>query len=322
MSSPKERFLITGAGGCIGAWVSTLLAQEDCYVVGLDLDTTARRLHAIAGENLSKKIIIEQGDITNKDDIARTVNEHKITNVIHLAALQVPFCKADPILGAKVNVTGTVNLFEVVRDNADQIRGVTYASSVALFGPNDSKIASTDEHGVGAQPETLYGVYKQSNEGTARIYWLEHNVPSIGLRPYTVYGPGRDQGLTSAPTMAIEAAIRGEPYTIPFGGISIYNYAPDVATFFIQASRTAAQSTSREAQVFNIPGSRVDMEEVIATIEIAIPEAQGLINYDKSVHLPFPTSLATNGLKHAIGEVKVSAFSEAIQETATHLAKT
>jgi nucleoside-diphosphate-sugar epimerase len=118
---------------------------------------------------------------------------------VHLAALQVPFCKADPVLGAQVNVTGTVNVFEAAkRQGLDTT--IAYASSAAVH----------NEHGEVA-PRTLYGVYKVANEGTARIYADDDGVASIGLRPFIVYGPGRDQGLTADPTLAMQAAARGEP---------------------------------------------------------------------------------------------------------------
>ena len=86
---------------------------------------------------------------------------------------------------------------------------------------------------MSGQPGTLYGVYKRANEGTAHVYWADHGVASVGLRPHTVFGPGRDQGLTSAPTTAMLAAACGRPYRIPFGGTSQFQYAPDAARAFV-----------------------------------------------------------------------------------------
>jgi nucleoside-diphosphate-sugar epimerase len=87
-------------------------------------------------------------------------------------------------------------------------------------------------------PSTLYGVYKRANEGTADVYAAERGLPSVGLRPHTVYGPGRDQGLTSAPTVAMLAAAAGSPYRLPFGGAYQLQYAPDVAAAFVAAARS------------------------------------------------------------------------------------
>lgn len=314
MSGSEERFLVTGAGGCIGAWVATLLAREGTYVVGLDLDPEAPRLRQIAGDDVADAVTVERGDITARDDIARVVDDHEITNVVHLAALQIPFCRETPALGAAVNVVGTVNVFEVVRERLARIKGVAYASSVALFGDGDVDLARTDERGVGAQPTTLYGVYKQANEGSARVYWEETGIPSIGLRPYTVYGPGRDQGVTSAPTTAIASAGRGESYTIPFGGVSVYNYAPDVATAFVRSSRALEEG----ARVFNVPGSSLDMPDVIAALEAAVPGAGALVDFDESVTLPIPPAYATDAFGEYMGSLNVTPFADGVAATAEH----
>src|SRR6185295_20348913 len=132
--------------------------------------------------------------ITDLEALGRTLDEHAITRVVHLAGLQVPFCRADPVLGARVNVVGTVNVFEAVTRRRDRIPGIAWASSAAVYCADDPSPAP--ESG-GLRPATHYGVYKLANEGTARIYWADDGVPSIGLRLYVVYGPGRDQGMTS-----------------------------------------------------------------------------------------------------------------------------
>ena len=62
----------------------------------------------------------------------------------------------------------------------------------------------------GVAPTTLYGTYKLANEGTARVFWADEGVASIGIRPYVVYGVGRDQGMTAGPSLAMAAAARGE----------------------------------------------------------------------------------------------------------------
>src|SRR4029079_5905398 len=129
-----------------------------------------------------------------------------VTNVIHLAALQVPFCRADPPRGALVNVVGTVNVFEAVKRRLDRMAPIAYTSSMGAYSSADVDPATgrlledADPH-----PLTHYGVYKVANEGTARIYALDDGLRSIGVRPLTVYGAGRDQGMTSGPTVAIAA---------------------------------------------------------------------------------------------------------------------
>ena len=118
---------------------------------------------------------------------------------------------------------------------------VVYASSIAALAPDGSETAP---------PSTLYGVFKRADEQAAGVYFAESGVSSVGLRPHTVYGIGRDQGVTSAPTTAMLAAAAGVPYRIPYGGACQLQLARDVARAFIAASDAAPEGAS----VHNLPG--------------------------------------------------------------------
>lgn len=270
--------------------------------VGLDLGDRTHRLDLVLGPEERERVTLVQGDITDAEGFGAVLDEQRITRVVHLAALQVPFCRADPALGARVNVVGTVNVFEAVKARMDRIPGVAYASSAAVYGPADPSPAP--ERG-GTAPSTLYGVYKLANEGTARLFWEESRVPSVGIRPYVVYGPGRDQGMTSGPTMAMAAAARGEPFEIGYGGSAQYDYAPDVARAFVRAA-----ATTEGAVVGNFPGVRASMAEVVAAIEAAAPEATGTITWSETP-LPFPAELESG----ALGAVPSTPLAEGVQET-------
>src|SRR5689334_10588819 len=157
------RFLITGALGAIGVWTMRSLLEAGHDVIALDVGGDGHRLpYALTDEQLAAVVRV-QGDITDLDAFERVLDEHGITNVIHLAALQVPFVRADPVLGARVNVSGTVNVLEAVRRRADRMGPLVYASSIAVYGAAGT-LAADDE------PMTLYGVYKRANESTARRY--------------------------------------------------------------------------------------------------------------------------------------------------------
>lgn len=129
------------------------------------------------------------------------------------------------MLGALVNVAGTTVAFEAVRRHKTQVAGLVYASSAAVWGAPSAYSPGPVAEGAAPKPTTLYGVYKLANEGTARIYWQDHGVASIGLRPNVVWGPGRDQGLTSPPSKALLAAALGRPYHMD----SILESAPQPA---------------------------------------------------------------------------------------------
>ena len=309
-----ERFLVTGALGCIGAWTLRHLVREGVPVVALDQATDPRRLRLIATADEVAKVQFVQGDITGLDAVERVLDEHGITHVAHLAALQVPFCRANPPLGALVNVVGTVNVFEAVRRRSDRIGGLAYMSSIGMFDAGDGDpIDGTLHVDATAHPRTMYGVTKQANEGTARVYWLENGVASVGLRPLTVYGAGRDQGLTSGPTRAIGAALLGRSFEIGFGGATLFQFGPDVAAAVVAAARTAAGG----ANVYNLGGTPASIEEFIANIEAQVPEARGRITHTEP-GLPFPERIDDAG-SEALGALTWTPLADGIRQTAALL---
>jgi UDP-glucuronate 4-epimerase len=274
--------LVTGALGAIGAWTVRALLDRGHAVVTYDLGGSDHRLRlALTGEEIAQLERID-GDITDLATLERAIDEHGVTSIVHLAALQVPFVRDDPVGGAAVNVGGTVNVLEAARRRG--IGPVVYASSIAA-------LAEPGEH-----PSTLYGVFKLANEGTAARYAADYGVASIGLRPHTIYGPGRDQGLTSAPTAAMVAAAEGREFRIPFGGSLQLQYAADAGEAFARAGEVAAEGAS----VHNLDGPVASMDEVIAAIERAAPEARGMITAGEEP-LPFPPSVDASSFVELVG---------------------
>jgi nucleoside-diphosphate-sugar epimerase len=290
----KERFLVTGAMGCIGSWIVRNLVQEEISTTVFDLSDQPHRMKLIMSDEEIRQVNFVKGDITDVAQVKQAIQEHHITHIIHLAALQVPFCRADPVLGAQANVVGTVSVFEAAR--AAGIQHIVFASSAAVYGIEEEYPTGLVSHDAPLKPRTLYGVYKQANEGTARVYWLDHGINSIGLRPYVVYGAGRDQGMTSTPTKAMLAAVLGQSYYISFGGRFNMQYADDVARIFIQSARSAFVG----ADVFNLRGSTLHMQDVVAAICAAKPQMTGKLSYEEK-GLAFPPDLDDMPLVEAIG---------------------
>jgi nucleoside-diphosphate-sugar epimerase len=309
-----ERFLVTGALGCIGAWTVRALVREGVPVVGLDVGRDPRRLALILEPEELARVTLVAGDITDLDSLERALSEHEITNVIHLAALQVPFCRADPPLGARVNVVGTVNVFEAVRRRSTAgttMAPVVYTGSIGMYSPGDVDPVTNSLHEDAVpHPGNHYGVYKHANEETARVYLADSGVHSVGLRPMTVFGAGRDQGMTSSPTVAIAAAVLGVPFRITFGGSTLFQYAEDVAATMILASR----ATPGGARVFNLGGSAVAIDDWIGVIEDVVPDARGLISAEPTP-LPFPSAIDHDTIS-ALGDVPVTPYRDAIGATA------
>jgi UDP-glucuronate 4-epimerase len=276
--------LVTGALGAIGAWTVRALLDRGHDVVTYDLGGSDHRLRLALSEDELAAVARVEGDVTDLDALERVMDEHGVTGVIHLAALQVPFVRADPVAGAQVNVTGTVNVLEAVRRRGEGMAPVVYASSIAAVAQ------------PGGYPSTLYGVFKLANEGTAARYFEDYGVASVGLRPHTVYGPGRDQGLTSAPTAAMAAAAARREYRIPFGGALQLQYVADAGEAFVRAS----EARVHDASVHHLDGPVATIREIIAAIERAAPEAAGLVTADEQP-LPFPSTVDASSFTALVG---------------------
>ena len=301
-----ERFLITGALGCIGAWSCAQLVREDVPVVVYDLGTNTDRLELIMSPDELDRLTLIRGDVTDLDQLENTIVEHGITHVVHLAAMLLPLVAADPPRGAAVNVVGTTNVFEAAK--RQRVRGIAYASSAAVYGPDAGpRIEDAGE------PTSLYGVFKLANEGTAHVFFEDEGVSSIGLRPYVVYGPGRDQGLTADPTLAMAAAARGEGYEMRWGGRCQLQYAADGARIFIAAAR----AQYRGAAVFNLGGPSSHASDIVAAIEAAVPAVAGSITF-QDVQLPFPEEMDAGALEEVIGPIEWTSLDEGTRLTIEH----
>lgn len=288
--------LVTGAGGCIGSWVLAILSRAGVPAVVYDLSDDKRRPTLLMSDDEVAAIPWLTGDIADAEAVAKVVADHGIRAIIHLAALQVPFCKADPVGGAKANVVGTVNVFEAAR--AQGLKRVAYASSIAAhsFLPGASWLA------------TLYGAYKLCDEMIAHTYAADWGVPSVGLRPGVVYGVARDQGMSSKTTVAILAAAAGRPYAVPFSGPVSALHAGEVASAFIRAVAKERDG----AAIFDINGSVTSVAEMLAIIRELAPDAQLEIAGDA---LPFPADLSDEPVQAFLGDYGPVPLKEGIEET-------
>ena len=310
----NQTFLITGAHGFIGAWIVKRLLERGTRVVIFDKSSDAQRLRLIMSEEDISQAEVVTGDITEAGSLSPVIDRFEVTNLIHLAGLQVPTCRSDPRLGAMVNVIGTINVFEAARQARDQINNVTYASSAAVFGLVDEEHAMTERDEP--RPSTHYGVFKRCNEGNARVYHLDHGVNSIGLRPLTVYGVGRDFGLTSDPTKAMKAAVVGRPFHIRFGGRTDFQYVGDTAEVFVRA----ATSNVRGAHVFNLHGETVHIDKVVTEIERAWPSARGTITC-AAEPLAIPAEMDDTAIREALGPLPATALADGVGSTIARFAE-
>jgi nucleoside-diphosphate-sugar epimerase len=304
------RVLITGGYGFIGAWiVRNLLARGDTVFI-YDLKEDPRRLRLILPLDQVQKVAFVPGDVTDLPALAAAIVKHDISHVIHLAGLQVPTCRTDPILGAKVNVLGTLAVFEAVRAAGDRVKRLVYASSSAVFGSPEKYPAGNQPDDAPLIPSTHYGVFKCCNEGNARIYFQDHGVSSVGLRPWTVYGVGRDLGMTSEPTKAIKAVVLGRPYAISFGGWSDFQYVDDVAKTFVNA----LGRPFRGAKSYNLRGQVVTLEQFRQALVRVLPEAEGRVTVG-TTQIAIAYDLSDDGLQRDLGLMPHTSLEDGIRET-------
>ncbi len=304
----EESWLLTGSLGCIGSWVLRNLAAEGVRVTATDVATDPVRPRLLLDDEQLARIRFETMDVTDLASVKELVARHAVTHIVHLAGLQVPFCKANPSLGARVNVVGTVNIFEAARAHWGQVQGLAYASSLAVLGPEECYPQRPVKDDVALHPQTLYGVYKQANEGTARLYWQDWQLPSVGLRPYIVYGVGRDQGMTSDIAKALLAVAAGVPYHIRFGGPVALQYADDVARMFIACAR----SDYAGAAACNLRNDVVQTADFAALLNATYSGAQITC---AEASLPFPADLDDSGLRAILGEVPHTPLAQAVEES-------
>ncbi|HZJ45239.1 MAG TPA: SDR family NAD(P)-dependent oxidoreductase [Pyrinomonadaceae bacterium] len=305
-------YLITGAQGCIGSWVVKNLIERGDDVTVFDRSRDARRLEAITNQDDLQRVQFVTGDITDGASVHSTLQKSGATRVIHLAGLQVPTCKVDPVAGAMVNVVGTLNVFEAVRQLG--LKGLVYASSAAVYGFSEDEPVDED---AACEPTTHYGVFKRTNEGNARVFFLDHGISSVGLRPLTVYGVNRDTGLTSDPTKAMKAAVLGKPFHIRFSGVTDFQYVADTAAAFI----ACADKNPEGSHVFNLHGETVPVAEISEMINSFAPVSNHELVTFGGPPIPVAHSMNDAAIRRVIGPLPSTSLRLGVQETMNRFAQ-
>lgn len=226
------RFLVTGGCGFIGSHLVEKLLNQNHQVRVLDNLSTGKI------ENLAQGVDFVRGDITNRDDVLRSVDG--TDGVFHLAAvssvkrttIEWPECHA-------INLTGTINIFDAASRVGRGPVPVVYASSAAVYGDCSALVLCESD---GARPISAYGADKLGCELHARIATLLHRVPTVGLRLFNIYGPRQDPTSPYAGVIAIFARRLMQRESIDVFGdgeqLRDFVFVEDAAKFFIAAMTT------------------------------------------------------------------------------------
>ena len=198
-----KKILITGSAGFIGSNLVLKLLKdyEDIYIIGIDnmndyYDVSIKeyRLKKIEDlvEKTNNKWSFYIGNIADKNLIDKIFDEHKPDIVVNLAAQAgVRYSISNPDAYIESNLVGFYNILEACRHSYDNgqkgVDHLVYASSSSVYGSNKKVPYSTDDKVD--NPVSLYAATKKSNELMAHAYSKLYNIPSTGLRFFTVYGP-------------------------------------------------------------------------------------------------------------------------------------
>ncbi len=300
--------LVTGACGFLGAWVVRHLCRRNLPVVLTDLKRDGSRLSLLVPDWTSLPFV--EGDLTDPLLLPSIVEQWGVERIIHLAAWQIPLCRQDPVGGAMVNVIGTLRVFEAAKRFQPQVKRIVYASSVAVFSPPEQYKQTPLSEEVVLRPVTHYGAYKVCNELCAHAYWHENGIASAGLRPHTVYGFGRDVGVTADITTALKAIVLRQPFRIRFGGKVDLQYAADVAEAFVRCALTDLDG----ARVYNLRGTPMTVESIVQVMVQLDPKAADFISFDPKP-LPIPSDLDDQALQRDIGPLSLTPVEEGFRET-------
>jgi nucleoside-diphosphate-sugar epimerase len=309
------RVLVTGGGGFIGGWVVRELLERELKPVVLDARPVDERWKRVVGKG-ADTVRVVTGSLLDRKLLSRLSEEWQIWRIIHLAALLTPDCQRDPFQGCEVNVLGSVAIFELARSSGGRIGGVSYASSYAVYGPEPDEAARApaahDE-----RPPMFYGVFKLAVDQIADQYWRHFGVPSVGIRPHVVYGPERTVGLTAGPSLAAKAAVRGEPFVIPYSGRVGYDYVGDVAAAFVRS----ALDPSPGSFVFDLPSQRASPQDFIAAIDRVVPGSGKTLSAE-GPHIPSNVPRQPNGIHRLFPDWRPTTIDEGIRKTVEFYCRT
>ncbi|MDP3262532.1 MAG: NAD-dependent epimerase/dehydratase family protein [Tabrizicola sp.] len=258
------KYLVTGGCGFVGSHLCDALVGAGAGVIVLDNLSTGKTSNLPVGAQLV------EGDVADPDAVARAI--HGVDGVFHLAGIaSVEYCNTHWREGHRTNLTGSVTVFEAAK-NAGKVP-VVYTSSAAVYGDAGDGAAHEDRM---AAPLTAYGADKLGSELHARIATSVHGVPTIGLRPFNIYGPRQDPSSAYSGVISIfnDRLRTRQPITIFGDGLQTRDFVvvTDVVQMLIAAMR---KSPAEAGRVFNACTGRatslLDLMAILARLHRTEP---------------------------------------------------
>jgi UDP-glucose 4-epimerase len=261
MNIEGTKILITGGAGLIGSATTDLLLRKHAPQRIVILDNLVRgSLANLDGALRDPRVHLIEGDIRDADVVRRACQG--MDAVIHLAALRITACAADPQLALQVMCDGSFNVVDAAC--AAGVKKIVAASSASVYGMADSFPTREDHHPY--NNDTWYGTSKVMLEGLLRSYRAMHGVPYAAMRYFNVYGPRMDMHgkYTEVLIRWMERIAAGQPPLILGDGKQTMDfvYIDDVA----RANVLALQSDTVD-DVFNVAsGTETSLRDLAQTL--------------------------------------------------------
>jgi UDP-glucuronate 4-epimerase len=266
------KILLTGAAGFIGMHTAKRLLARGDEVIGLDnlndyYDVNLKK-NRLLKLTESKNFRFVKIDLTDEKNIKKLFEDEKFNAVVHLAAQAgVRYSLTHPQAYISSNVAGFCNILEAC--HCYPIEHLVYASSSSVYGGN-TKLPFAEDDSVD-HPVSLYAVTKKTNELMAHTYSHLYQLPTTGLRFFTVYGPwGRPDMALSLFTQAI---LNGEPIRVyNYGRMRRdFTYVDDIVEGVLRVLDRPPSTESTPYKIFNIGNNKpVELLDFIACLEEAL----------------------------------------------------
>ncbi len=303
MAISGKRIVITGGAGFIGSTLADRLAGDNQIVL---FDNLARNTIQHTGLQNNANISLVQGDILDPQAVAKAVEGADI--VVHAAAIAgIDTVIKSPVRTMEVNMIGTANVLRAAQLAGVRDRVIEFSTS-EVFGSMAYRVSEENQAVAGSAGEArwVYAVSKLAGEHLAHAYFREHNLPTVTLRPFNIYGPG--QTGEGAIQIFIRKALKNEPITIYGDGTQIraWCFVDDM----VDALMLALDRPEAVGESFNVGNARAvttifglaeavcrvlgSSSEIVfkpplsADIELRIPEtkkAENLLGYKAKVDL-------------------------------------
>ena len=269
--------MVTGGTGFIGNRIIRKLIERGEEVVCFDLAPPRSNLAPYLD-----RIRMYRGDVTQLPHLLEAINTHQVHKIIHMAALLPPDTEDRPHYAMQVNIGGANNVFEAARWSG--IERVVYASSIAVYGVQDSFGERPINEDDLNDPINVYGMTKSVNDFSAKRYADRYGLDLRGIRICTVFGHGRVTGMTGMiGGLMVSLPAIGQPVAMPFdeAELSPMIHAEDAAEIFVRAA-LAGQLNHR---VYISGGNLATIKDMADTVRSIIPDAQITTGDQKVPHV-------------------------------------